>query len=114
MLLNMTPKIPKFILTFTVGISLLCLTTPGALAKGYSARGGKSSHVSRSVAKTRVSKSTPRPYYGGGHHTESHGGTYVGGRAVTHAGGHYTNGRTANRYGIHKPGEKGATGLGQR
>jgi len=31
----------------------------------------------------------PRPYYGGGHHTTSHGG-------------HYRNSRTNNRYGRHK------------
>jgi hypothetical protein len=44
----------------------------------------------------------PRPYYGGGHHTTSHGGHYQGGRNSHHKGGHYRNSRTNNRYGRHK------------
>jgi hypothetical protein len=47
-------------------------------------------------------KTTPRPHYGGGHHTESHGGAYPGGQGRSHKGGHYRNSRTANRYGTHK------------
>jgi hypothetical protein len=42
-----------------------------------------------------------RRYYGGGHHTKSHGGTYVGGRGSSHKGGHYRNSSSYNRYGIH-------------
>ena len=44
-----------------------------------------------------------RPYYGGSHHTNSHGGRYVGETNVHHKGGHYVNPRTNNRYGTHKP-----------
>ena len=43
-----------------------------------------------------------RPYYGGGHHTHSHGGHYAGGRGSSHKGGHYVNRKTNNHYGVHK------------
>jgi uncharacterized membrane protein len=43
-----------------------------------------------------------RPYYGGGHHTASHGGHYPGETNVHHKGGHYSNPKTSNRYGVHK------------
>lgn len=42
------------------------------------------------------------PYYGGGHHTTSHGGYYSGGHGSSHRGGHYVNRRTYNTYGRHK------------
>lgn len=42
------------------------------------------------------------PYYGGGHHSESHGGNYNGGHGRSHKGGKYRNGRTGNHYGRHK------------
>jgi hypothetical protein len=48
------------------------------------------------------SYSTARPYYGGGHHTTSHGGHYVGGVGSSHQGGHYVNSHTGNHYGRHK------------
>lgn len=44
---------------------------------------------------------TPHPYYGGGKHTNSHGGTYVGGKGSSHKGGHYKNAKTRNTYGRH-------------
>jgi len=47
-------------------------------------------------------KSTSHPHYGGGHHTQSHGGAYPGGHGSSHKGAHYRNSRTANRYGTHK------------
>jgi hypothetical protein len=48
--------------------------------------------------------STSGPAYGGGTHTESHGGTYVGGTGgSSHKGGTYVNPNTANQYGTHKP-----------
>ncbi len=47
-------------------------------------------------------KTTPRPHYGGGHHTESHGGAFPGGHGSSHKGGHYRNPKSANRYGTHK------------
>lgn len=43
-----------------------------------------------------------RPYYGGGHHTRSHGGHYAGGRGSSHRGGHYRNPRTGDHYGRHR------------
>jgi hypothetical protein len=46
--------------------------------------------------------SSAGPYYGGGHHAESHEGRYSGGTGSSHKGGHYQNSRTGNRYGHHK------------
>lgn len=43
-----------------------------------------------------------RPYYGGGHHTASHGGTYKGGKGSSHKDGKYKNEKTGNEYGKHK------------
>lgn len=43
-----------------------------------------------------------RPYYGGGKHTTSHGGTYPSGVGSSHKGGHYVNPNTGNHYGRHK------------
>jgi hypothetical protein len=69
-------------------LALLLATTFGSsMAYG--------SHVHSSAHSTR-------PYYGGGHHTVSHGGHYVGGQGLSHRGGHYTNTKTANHYGHHK------------
>jgi len=42
------------------------------------------------------------PYYGGGHHTRSHGGHYAGSTNSHHKGGHYVNAATHNTYGRHK------------
>jgi hypothetical protein len=44
----------------------------------------------------------PRPNYGGGHHTASHGGAYPGGSGSSHKGGHYKNPTTGDQYGKHK------------
>ena len=44
-----------------------------------------------------------RPYYGGGHHTTSHGGSDPGSVNPYHRVGHYVNPRSSNRYGVHKP-----------
>jgi hypothetical protein len=46
--------------------------------------------------------SSGRAYYGGGHHTVSHGGTYRGGSGSSHRGGHYSNPRTGGHYGRHR------------
>ncbi|RXG87326.1 hypothetical protein EAS61_18955 [Bradyrhizobium zhanjiangense] len=43
-----------------------------------------------------------RVSYGGGHHTTSHGGSYLGGSGSSHRGGTYLNSRTGNRYGTHR------------
>jgi hypothetical protein len=46
----------------------------------------------------------PRPYYGGGKHTDSHGGQYPGSTNQHHKNGHYHSPRTgADQYGKHKP-----------
>ncbi len=58
--------------------------------------------VAPMMAGGRGGKSTPRPYYGGGSHSESHGGRYVGGSGSSHRGGHYLNPRSGNQYGKHK------------
>ena len=43
------------------------------------------------------------PYYGGGSHTDSHGGTYQGAtEGSSHKGGTYSNPNTNNQYGRHK------------
>ncbi len=42
-----------------------------------------------------------RPYYGGGHHTSSHGGSY-GRSGSSHRGGHYTSRTGSHQYGRHK------------
>jgi hypothetical protein len=66
------------------------------------AQKGHGSHHSSSSRSSGVRAS--RPHYGGGSHTESHGGRYVGGSGVSsHKGGHYKNERTNNQYGTHKP-----------
>jgi hypothetical protein len=44
-----------------------------------------------------------RPYYGGGTHTTSHGGTYTGGQGgSSHKGGTYTSPTGSHQYGRHK------------
>lgn len=55
------------------------------------------------TADARGHSSSPRPYYGGGHHSQSHGGQYRGGSGSSHKRGHYSNPKTNNRYGKHKP-----------
>jgi hypothetical protein len=49
---------------------------------------------SAAFAHTHHGTSTSRPYYGGGHHTKSHGGHYVGETNSHHTGGHYANSKT--------------------
>lgn len=50
-----------------------------------------------------VAEARTRTYYGGGHHTSSHGGHYSGAyRGSSHKGGHYRNARTSHHYGRHR------------
>lgn len=50
-----------------------------------------------------LAQARSRTYYGGGHHTVSHGGHFSGARAgASHKGGHYRNARTGNHYGRHR------------
>jgi hypothetical protein len=46
-------------------------------------------------------RSSSRPNYGGGKHTESHGGHYQGEQNSHHKGGRYKNPKTADQYGKH-------------
>ena len=41
-------------------------------------------------------------HYGGGYHTNSHGGFYYGGIGSSHLGGSYQNLTTGNQYGTHR------------
>ena len=43
-----------------------------------------------------------RHYYGGGHHTSSHGGRFISGRGSSHKGGHYSHPTHGRRYGRHR------------
>ena len=44
-----------------------------------------------------------RPYYGGGRHTTSHGGTYTRSQSgSSHKGGRYTSPTGSHQYGRHK------------
>jgi len=43
-----------------------------------------------------------RVSYGGGHHTTSHGGSYLGGSGSSHRDGEYSNPSTGNQYGTHR------------
>jgi hypothetical protein len=56
----------------------------------------------RNYTTVRHSSAT-RPYYGGGRHTTSHGGSYPGETNSHHRNGHYQNWPSNNRYGVHKP-----------
>jgi hypothetical protein len=60
-----------------------------------------------SVSFGRASHHASGPYYGGGHHTTSHGGHYFGGHGLSHRGGYYVNPRTGNQYGHHQPAHTG-------
>jgi hypothetical protein len=56
-----------------------------------------------STAADARGHSSGRTYYGGGHHTSSHGGSYSGGSGgSSHRGGHYNSPRGGHHYGRHK------------
>jgi hypothetical protein len=57
----------------------------------------------RSPSHSSRNRSSTRSYYGGGHHTKSHGGHYSGETNAHHKGGHYKNAQASGRYGKHKP-----------
>ena len=90
-------------------LSLLAFLVPlNGNAKGtYVSRSTYSSHSSSTHSShstgTRASHSS-RPYYGGGKHTESHGGQYPGSTNEHHKNGHYRSPVTGqDQYGKHKP-----------
>jgi hypothetical protein len=56
-----------------------------------------------SAGRSASAKSAGRPYYGGGNHTTSHGGSYPGSVNSSHKYGHYRSPVTGTRtYGRHK------------
>jgi len=97
-------KFTKFVI-----LGLLAFLVPlNGNAKGvYVSRSTHSSHSSstRSPHPSSTHKSpSSRPYYGGGKHTESHGGQYPGSTNEHHKNGHYRSPATGqDQYGKHKP-----------
>lgn len=77
---------------FSALLMALTLFVPCAFSSPRSS--GHSHAYSRSSAGSR-------PYYGGGHHTSSHGGSY-GVSGSSHRGGHYTSATGSHHYGRHK------------
>lgn len=75
-----------------VALAFVLFALPAHAQKGKHSSGSHSSRASAS-----------RPHYGGGTHTESHGGTFKGGEGSSHKKGHYVNPKTQNQYGTHKP-----------
>lgn len=63
---------------------------------------GLATAVGPALAKGSSTKTSSRMFYGGGHHTTSHGGKYIGGHGASHKGGKYANPKTSNQYGRHK------------
>lgn len=58
---------------------------------------------SRSYTSHTRSSSAGRPYYGGGKHTESHGGNYsYSSSGSSHKGGRYSSPTGSRQYGRHK------------
>jgi len=55
------------------------------------------------MAAAQRPASTPRPNYGGGHHTQSHGGHYNGATNSHHKDGKYVSPNGQHVYGKHKP-----------
>jgi len=86
----------------------ICALVLVANAQPCFAKSGRGGSGYKSSTSTR---SSARPYYGGGYHTSSHGGAYIGGAGASHAGGKYSNPASGNRYGIHQETTKGASRL---
>ncbi len=81
-----------------VVLSVVLLLGASGIASTY--RSHSKTFTARHSTPRRVS--APRPYYGGGHHTKSHGGKYPGSMNAHHKNGHYQNWRTGNSYGVHQ------------
>ena len=85
---------------FVILVLLAFLVQLNGNAKGTYA--SRSTHSSHSLS-THNSPAT-RPSYGGGKHTESHGGQYPGSTNSNHKNGHYRSPVTGqDQYGKHKP-----------
>ena len=61
-----------------------------------------SSHSTGPYMPTAYHSTGGYPNYGGGQHTQSHGGYYYGGVGSSHIGGTYQNPATGNQYGTHQ------------
>jgi hypothetical protein len=85
-------KLLRSLSVFAVGVSLLVIPAWGTHAK---------SHTSSHPTSHSLRSSNARPYYGGGRHTSSHGGSY-GVTGSTHRSGHYTSTTGSHHYGRHK------------
>jgi hypothetical protein len=81
----------------------LFFATLASLAASAATHGTYLSRPSSAHHDTVHSPSVSRPFYDGGHHTTSHGGSYPGETNANHKNGHYRNWRSTNRYGVHKP-----------
>jgi hypothetical protein len=89
----------KFTRVIILGLITFLVPLSGNAKGAYVSRSTHSSHST----STRASHSS-RPYYGGGKHTESHGGKYPGSTNVHHKNGHYRSPVTGqDQYGKHKP-----------
>ncbi len=84
----------------------LVLSVPAAYATGSHKRSftvhPRTHRTYRMYSSRARQPSADRPYYGGGHHTTSHGGKYYGATNAHHRNGHYNNWRSDNRYGVHQ------------
>ena len=85
----------------TVTLILLCSIVPALTAYASSPRQTGVRARTYSAERSSSARSASRPYYGGGKHTASHGGTYRAGGS-SHKGGHYTSAIGSHHYGRHK------------
>jgi hypothetical protein len=89
----------KFMRFVLLGLLVFLVPLNGYTKGAYVSRSTHSSHSTR----TNSSHSS-RPYYGGGKHTESHGGQFPGSTNEHHKNGHYRSPVTGqDQYGKHKP-----------
>ena len=97
-------KFTKFIV---LGVFALLVPLSGNAKNTYvsrSAHSTRSSSARSSHLSSTHSSHSSRPYYGGGKHTESHGGQYRGSTNPNHKNGHYRSPVTGqDQYGKHKP-----------
>jgi hypothetical protein len=96
-------KFPRLLI---VALLAILVSLNGNAKSSYASRSTHSSHSTtpRSSSSTRATSHSARPYYGGGKHTESHGGQYPGATNEHHKNGHYRSPVTGqDQYGKHKP-----------
>jgi hypothetical protein len=88
---------------------LVCII--GSAAHGNTQRHRPAAqHRTYSTARSSSARFASHPYYGGGKHTISHGGSYPGSMNPSHKYGHYQSPITGTRtYGSHQFGTAGGT-----